>query len=44
MLAGHDQARPETARGEGMGDGGKLDRLGPRADDQLDICRTQFSP
>lgn len=34
VLARQDQARAKAARGQGMGDGGKLDRFGPSADDQ----------
>jgi hypothetical protein len=44
MLAGEDQARLKTARPERVGDGGKLDRFGPGADDQPYIYRTQLSP
>ena len=44
VLAGQDQTWLETTRREGVHDGGKFDRFGPRADDQPDICRTQPSP
>ena len=44
VLAGENEARPDMARGERPGDGGKLDRFGPGADDEPDICRVQTSP
>ena len=44
MLAGEDQAWPHVASGERSGDGGKLDRFGPGADDESDIRRKQTSP
>jgi hypothetical protein len=44
VLAGKDQCRRQAARGERMGDGGKLDGLGSRADDQPDVRGLQPSP
>ena len=44
MLAGEDQAGAEIASGECPGDGGELDRFGPGADDEPDICWKQTSP
>ena len=44
MLAGEDQAGADIASGECPGDGGELDRFGPGADDEPDICWKQTSP
>jgi len=44
MLPGEDQARSQAARCERVGDGCKLDRFGPGADDESYVCRTQPSP
>ena len=44
MLAGDDQMGLDPSCGEGMGDGGKLDRFGPGADDQLHSFSVQPSP
>jgi len=44
MLAGEDQARLEAARGQRVSDGCKLDRFGPGADDEPNVCGAQPSP
>jgi hypothetical protein len=44
MLAGQDQARAQAARAKRVGDGGKLDRFGPGADNQPYVCDMQPSP
>ena len=44
MLAGQDQRGLQVKGGKRAGDGGKLDRLGPGADDQPDIRGPQISP
>ena len=44
MLSGQDQGRPRFASRQCSGDGGKLDCLGPRADDQPNVCGLQASP
>ena len=44
VLAGQDQSRLHIASRERSGDGGKLDRFGPGADDEPDIRRKQTSP
>jgi hypothetical protein len=44
VLAGEDQARPDIASRKRSGDGGKLDRFGPGADDEPDIRGVQTSP
>jgi hypothetical protein len=44
MLTREDQAWPYIASRKRSGDGGELDRFGPGADDEPDICRKQTSP
>lgn len=44
MLAREDQTRLKAARGQCVSDGCKLDRFGPGADDEPNICGTQPSP
>jgi hypothetical protein len=44
VLAGHHQSDGDAERGQRMGDGCKLDRLGPGADDQSNIYSIQLSP
>ena len=44
VLAGDDQDRPHAASRKRSGDGRKLDRFGPRADDEPDIRGMQTSP
>ena len=44
MLSGQDQTRPRTASRERSRDGGKLDCLGPGADDQPNVRGLQASP
>jgi hypothetical protein len=44
VLAGVNERRCDPARGERMGNWGKLDRFGPGADDQPHIREIQPSP
>jgi len=44
MLAGQQQLWLNSSVGEGVGDGRKLDRFGPGADDQVDSFAAQASP
>lgn len=44
VLAGEDDGRPPADGVERMGQRRELDRFGPRADDQLYLCRMQPSP
>jgi hypothetical protein len=44
VLTGKDQPRRQSALAKRMGDGRKLDRFRPGADDQANIAVTQPSP
>ena len=44
MLTGQHDGRPPADPIQGVGQWGKLDRFGPRADDQRNVCGAQPSP
>ena len=44
MLSGQDQARADSAIGQGFGEWGQLDCFGPRANDEPYVGSTQPSP